>query len=104
MKTTHTPMPWNIGISYIDGDIAIREDNGAGECVAVVCDCYEDQAANAAFIVRACNSHDAILTALEACQFAIRFGLEKELKPYNGAWGKLLNDVNAAIAKAKGEA
>jgi uncharacterized lipoprotein NlpE involved in copper resistance len=56
----------------------------------------------AAFIVRACNSHYQLLAALEACKFAIRFGLEKELKPYDGAWGNMLNAINAALSKAKG--
>jgi hypothetical protein len=59
--TGHTPVPWSIGkrrwITSGDVDIArIHSVSKIGENEAV---------ANAEFIVRACNSHDALLEALE---------------------------------------
>ena len=59
--TQHTPVPWSIGkrrwITSGDVDIArIHSVSKIGEGEAV---------ANAEFIVRACNSHDALLEVLE---------------------------------------
>ena len=59
--TQHTPVPWSIGkrrwITSGDLDIArIHSVSKIGEGEAV---------ANAEFMIRACNSHDALLEALE---------------------------------------
>ena len=63
--------------------------------------------ANAAFIVRACNSHDELLEALEEAKSAIEslsdeaLGRHPEIGyPYKD---ELLNHINTTIAKAKGE-
>jgi hypothetical protein len=64
--TEHTPTPWNIGIS----------DNGRADWVfasgQAIADCefINDKGvteANAAFIVKAVNNHDALVKALEQC-------------------------------------
>jgi len=65
--TGHTPVPWSIGkrrwITSGDVDIArIHDVSRIGEAEAV---------ANAEFIVRACNSHDALLEALERAYQAL---------------------------------
>lgn len=49
---THTPTPWTVDGVWIES---------AGDTIAEV---WVD--ANAAFIVRACNSHDELLAALKA--------------------------------------
>ena len=67
MTTQHTTEPWN----------QFREDENGKEAFKIVpawgrngmyfvATCYgPDAEANAEFIVRACNSHDALLAALE---------------------------------------
>lgn len=58
--------------------------------------CYgEDHEANAAFIVRACNSHDDLVAALE--QMTAHY---EHLDDGDGS----IQQARAAIAKAKGEA
>lgn len=64
MTTQHTPLPW-----YTETDVDILDANGMTVCstlepesnVATQAD-YD----NAAFIVKACNSHAALVEALEA--------------------------------------
>jgi hypothetical protein len=65
MKSKHTPTPWkedHQGGLYIEGKngeyIAEVESEGG----------REEQFANAAFIVRACNAHDALVEALQELQ------------------------------------
>ena len=66
----HTALPWEIGKSYTD-DIAIRELSPDNECVAdVLCLSDGEQEANAEFIVRACNSYEALV---EACKLAAKY-------------------------------
>lgn len=68
MSAKHTPGPWKqcnsepFEIVMDDGDVCplVATVNGDPACVD------EDQAlADAAFIVRACNAHDALLAAAE---------------------------------------
>ena len=58
----HTPTPYHVGV---DTDLVVNE-----KCL-IVADCgrgfRDDNCDNAAFIVRACNAHDALVEALEAC-------------------------------------
>lgn len=65
--TTHTPTPWNTaGVSNPDSDQRmsvwgpISEGKQSGEWVA-----KDIRPANAAFIVRAVNAHEALVEALE---------------------------------------
>lgn len=57
----HTPGPWEIGVSHVDGDVAIREPEG--ECVAVATGLPE-QEANAKLIAVA----PKMLSALLECE------------------------------------
>ena len=56
----HTPTPYHVGV---DTDLVVNE-----KCL-IVADCgrgfRDDNCDNAAFIVRACNSHDALVEALK---------------------------------------
>jgi hypothetical protein len=105
----HTPIPWRIG--YYNAQkctIGIVVDTDAGEdVVAEVChhDGYlpgEFGEANAAFIVRACNSHDALLAACRRLLDVIdEYGLHDHA-------GEDIGDVEtsaarAAIAEAEGQ-
>lgn len=57
MKNTHTPGPWSLsGDRYI-----VAPDS------ELIADCFkesQEDVANAAFIVRACNAHDELVAAL----------------------------------------
>jgi hypothetical protein len=60
MKHTHTPGPWSTsGRTIVDKTGRSICNNGNSST--------GDEPANAAFIVRACNSHYELLAALEAC-------------------------------------
>jgi hypothetical protein len=66
MKTTHTPTPWYVGNPSWDGgppdEVYFTECNQDGESFL-----FETGGnyANAEFIVRAVNSHEALLEALQ---------------------------------------
>jgi hypothetical protein len=100
--TGHTPGPWSIGkrrwITSGDLDIArIHSVSKIGEAEAV---------ANAEFIIRACNSHDALLEALEATAEYIRDDgrLDNIHEVFSSEDLALLITAEEAIAKAKGGA
>ena len=65
----HTPTPWIVGCQTIGGPgNAVMKLHQSGPYRALaICDIADDPTneANAAFIVRACNSHHALLEALE---------------------------------------
>jgi hypothetical protein len=67
-ETAHTPLPWDFD-EYEDGTsifCANPDSKNHGEWVArVVTELTEHGEVNAAFIVRACNSHAELLAALE---------------------------------------
>ncbi len=62
----HTELPWVAGPEYPGEPAAFVHKDGKP-----IADCYMEGAsdgseANAAFIVRACNSHDTLVKALES--------------------------------------
>ena len=66
-ETKRTPGPWTTGIRQEGGrGFAVREIRAAdGECIADIRGIDSGiNAANAAYIVRACNSHDELVAAL----------------------------------------
>lgn len=76
MTTQHTPTPWKVC------DIAVNDQWHVGSTIGAadpadgrrVCDVSRIPAnyqANAAFIVRACNAHDALVAALKESQAAL---------------------------------
>lgn len=74
-QAAHTPTPWRLDRSgsYAHKDVVTDTD--------LICRAFSDQGingdANAAFIVRACNSHAALVEALSnltaACESALNF-------------------------------
>lgn len=97
----HTPGPWKSVISEHTSEPVVREPQG--ETVAVCCEILEGEAeANAAFIVKACNSHDELLSAAETAAEIIRgsYGQEDSLLPCDC---QAVNVLERAIRKAKEE-
>ena len=84
MSGPGTPLPW------VDFTAGIGEANGAS--IATLWRDGAERTANAAFIVRACNNHDALLEALEGLYGAIDSCVE--LTP------RTLDKARAAIAAA----
>ncbi len=83
MKHPHTPTPWTIEISSSEDELLIFSAENCVASVPIWHDGDDDDTlrdlshANAAFIVRACNAHDNLVTtlklALEALNTARRF-------------------------------
>lgn len=87
----HTPTPWNV--RGTNGLRIIYGENGSIAEVKNLKRLVMENDANAEFIVRACNSHEALL---EACKIALSKMQEfKMLEPDNY--------LIRAIAKAKGK-
>lgn len=68
----HAPTPWFVveEASWRDG-LTIATDPEGREAVAITTRGFEDgpSRANAAFIVRACNAHEALVEALKLIRF-----------------------------------
>ena len=111
---THTPVPWMYFRNFRDNlcicknpvnistnsrtNLSPSATNNDYEWVAELCaqsSTSPTAEANAAFIVRACNSHDELLEALEYIISCIDSGEMFEVVKFDKA--------RAAIAKAKGE-
>ena len=115
--TQHTPTPWSIGSSN-PGEGHVIESDSADRTIAWTANSYcasndeeyisQEDEANAEFIVRACNSHDALLEALE---------LYDSFSKANDDWRQMVRNLlnsddtpevvikaREAIAKAKGGA
>jgi hypothetical protein len=103
MSTEHTPTPWIVDESDQDFDqIISRTEEGLEVLVADVYGDIETSKANAAFIVRACNSHDALVAV------GTRIA-----KYFDGTSGSdfpaclpiaVIDELRAAIKLARGEA
>lgn len=102
--TKHTPTPWNVNGGMRPGIKTVYADSGS-ICEMTNSQAHSDaeQEANAAFIVRACNNHDELVSALENLQ---KVFVERAEHANGKTWtyGATAN-LNAlkALAKAKGE-
>lgn len=92
MSTKHTPTPWKEGKSSAPMTECIILSE-SGYVIGEVYNCQDnpENTANAAFIVRACNSHDALVEALAQCIDNLQ-GSGYDLSPYR-----------EVLAQAKGE-
>lgn len=91
MEKKHTPLPW-----VCQGNIVTKDGNTIARTPA-----YrpaDEETANAAFIVRACNAHDDLVAVVEKLTrlFAPRTEMSLHLKI------EVWNEAIAALAKAKG--
>lgn len=96
-EAAHTPTPWHV----------IEEDNctfsimhtGSGQWIATVHGGREYDEQDAAFIVRACNSHAALVGALEAL---LRVADEHVSHKAHDTHCEVFSDARDALALAKG--
>lgn len=92
----HTPTPWETSVNgYMQFDVC--EANG-GNMIADLSEC-ENQIANAAFIVRACNSHAELVAALVTARHALHAkggptAVERDMAIY---------DIDAALEHTRAE-
>jgi hypothetical protein len=110
--TQHTPTPWSIGgLSSNPGEGHVIESDSADRTIAWTANSYctandeeyisQEDEANAEFIVRACNSHDALLRAIQEVLYSYEDDSDTDLAI------KLespMENLQEAIAKAKGGA
>lgn len=92
MTQTHTPLPYKmIKFPNYDGGTYIAIHQGDETCIAKWYSATPQDEENAAFIVRACNSHYDLLEVLKAA-----------LVLMEGQFGES-PAIRAAIAKAEGK-
>jgi hypothetical protein len=104
MEAKHTPTPWRIKYGHPCVILPMNEQNARRAAIAQCAlshglgDARLEDEANADFIVRACNSHDALVEALSA---VVRHGLVPPKGEYKFAQEKYLGDLcHAALALA----
>lgn len=89
----HTPTPW--AVEYVYGGKATmvyarlyevgRKSHSVGFAGVYKCPTKEEAIANANFIVRACNAHDALVKALAEM-------VQVHLRPSGPSTGNIVND------------
>jgi len=105
----HTPTPYRVHAEPLDRHpeyhiYHIVCDHGT---VCTIDTSNEEQdAANAAYIVRACNAHEALLAALELAITCMECGEPKRGQSVveAGGWGRIIDRCRTAIAAAGGDA
>ncbi len=116
-KPKHTPTPWEMDSRTEDGFtnyiIYSSVDEKPGQNVIVDTFnaehtfCSEDRLDNAAFIVRACNSHEKLLEVAKNSGALLLAVYDKEKnnpkKEAVEALEKLLLDIQAALIEAEGK-
>lgn len=96
-QTAHTPTPWRVNLD------SVISESGLHICAV---DGYgmtgEQNAANRAFIVTACNSHAALVKALTGAEKALTKALPHCPADTDAHFvGEWLGEVRAALAAAK---
>lgn len=102
MTTQHTPTPWSGGhYSSVVGCLIV------GQGGRLICDTAiqpkELAEANAVFIVRACNAHEELLSALKVVAKDCCMALDGTWDKSDEGFRDTLELVEAAIAKAEGK-
>ncbi len=109
MEAKHTPTPWEYFLNKHGTQYRIAGDN----CFPIAAlDMYGSEGhgptkkvseANAAFIVRAVNNHEALIEALQKCLEAANAHEAKAL--HSGKLHEVIRDyARSALAAAKGDA
>lgn len=102
-ETKHTPTPWRADYS---GPASRAVEGPGGELIALGAMQSEDgdtDEANVAFIVRACNAHDALVKALANLDAAACNLEPSPARAIENTFARAVKAARAAIAKARGE-
>jgi len=107
MTTKHTAGPWEVLVGPEDRPCCVVVSVRPTGQLPTVCDCGSgdvpkaEREANAAFIVQACNSHDALVEACKRLYGAVlAYGKDN---PQYGGWAGLATTLKRAIDKAEGK-
>jgi len=76
-ETTHTPTPWKLDTGPRTGSLCITSGEGSWICGQLDNDGDPQNKANAALIVRAVNSHEELVKALDGTLRLIRKAQER---------------------------
>lgn len=99
-KTQHTPGPKMI-YGQIPYGAASSYDHTATINVQMHLTGFDTVKSAAEYVDRACNSHDALVEALEFCSIEIQFSKEYESGKRDAV--SCIDMINKALALAKGE-
>lgn len=108
MTQKHTPTPWKIDTA-LDGKPIIFADADGGHVVCQMAyergendyGAFTNHEINAEFIVRACNSHDDLVAALEQINVLACYGSETDTKSMDECMLEIGTAAREALAKAK---
>lgn len=99
--SAHTPTPWKANVldcfAYDSRGSRVARCDYPDEVVIS----YEQQVANTEFIVRACNSHDALVAALKIARDMIVKDAEESGFPLNAVGKAKLEKIESALASIK---
>lgn len=104
VKVKHTPTPWvarhsnpcSETIIYIDN---IYSPSSIGDIATIYCaPAGSENAANAEFIVTACNAHQDLIDALQAARNGIQWFMDEHGADESDH--EMLDQIDAALAKA----
>jgi len=102
----HTALPWEStsAIENEDGSFTASVLDAHNVTILTVTNRDQELAeADARFIVRACNSHGALLAMLEKCERRVSVGNDPD-HGNRGQWPELVTEMRTVIAAARGDA
>lgn len=102
----HTPTPWRryAANKVLAGDATFIADTAFRDHDEPAVVSVEVSNANAAFIVRACNAHDYLVTALENIFTRATCAPNDDSEKADAEFMKIMEYAKAALAKARGAA
>lgn len=107
MQQNISPLPWSI--EEWRGSTFIVTSDPDSDAVARVFGCHkgsEQQKADAAFIVKACNTHDQLKDALQEAKALLEFNginIDDDADYGNGVAGDIMARIAVALAAAGAE-
>lgn len=104
VKVKHTPTPWGMALEK-DGSTRVYELHEWSKTYPndshIVGESVDE--ADAAFIIKACNAHDELLSALHLARRIITNNVPEYLvEAWNANRDRHLAQIDAALAKAEG--
>ena len=113
METKHTKTPWTLERELTPNGLRAEADGKTGVEIhsrgfhigTWIDNEWDGRGPNAAFLVRACNSHDKLLAELKQAELVIRHAAQEAKGRVKaelvGGWSYHANKIKAAIAEAE---